>query len=306
MSQTTSTLLMIRPVGFDFNEQTASTNAFQRSASSREDAQERALREFNQLARLLREHGVSVLIIDDTIEPHTPDSIFPNNWISTHDDGMIVLYPMHAVNRRFERRADIIRELTEQFMVTEILDLSVAETDGKFLEGTGSMVLDRESRICYACLSPRTDKDLLHAFCNRMGYEMMAFHATDKAGNPIYHTNVIMCVGQSFMIICMEVIPNAEEQHQIRQSTSKSIIEITRDQMNHFAGNMLEVRNEQGESLLVMSSAAYHALHPEQITELEKHAHIIHSPIQTIEDHGGGSVRCMLAEVFLKRKSVAP
>ncbi len=302
MSQITSTILMIRPVGFEFNEQTASTNAFQRSESKRENIQERALKEFNQMVRLLRDHGVNVIIVDDTIEPHTPDSIFPNNWFSTHEEGLVVIYPMHAVNRRYERRADILQTLSDQFVMFDIVDLTSAEMENKFLEGTGSMVLDREARICYACLSPRTNKELLEQFCNKLGYELMAFHAVDENNNPIYHTNVVMCVGEEFMVICMDCIPDKEEQHRIHQSTSKQIIPISYQQMNQFAGNMLEVTNNKQDHLLIMSTTAYQSLQPEQITQLEKFAHIIHSSISTIEEHGGGSARCMMAEIFLPVK----
>ena len=303
MSQTTSTLLMIRPVGFSFNEQTASTNAFQRSESRREDAQERALKEFNQMVKLLRDNDIKVITIEDTVDPHTPDSIFPNNWISTHEEGLVVVYPMHAQNRRYERRADIVQTLAEQFVMYDIVDFSASENENKFLEGTGSMVLDRDARICYACYSPRTDKELLEKFCNKMGYEMIAFNAVDQQNNPIYHTNVIMCVGEQFMVVCLECIPNKEQQHILIQSTSKQIIPISYEQMNHFAGNMLEVVNTKKEHLLVMSTTAYQSLKPEQITQLEKYVKILHSPIPTIEEHGGGSTRCMMAEIFLPAKT---
>lgn len=303
MGQTTSTILMIRPVGFNYNEQTASTNAFQRSESKREDAQDRALKEFNQMVRTLRDHGVNVITIEDTIEPQTPDSIFPNNWISTHEEGLVVVYPMHALNRRFERRADIIQLLSDQFVLYDIVDFTDAEKEDRYLEGTGSMVLDRDSRICYACLSPRTDKELLEKFCNKLGYELISFTALDEKNNPIYHTNVVMCIGESFMVICLDCIPNKDRQHLIIQSTSKQIIPISREQMNHFAGNMLEVYNNKNEHLLVMSSTAYQSLKPEQITQLEKFANIVHSPIPTIEEFGGGSVRCMMAEIFLPAKT---
>lgn len=303
MSQTASTLLMIRPVGFQYNDETATTNAFQHSESRRPDAQERALREFNALVKLLRDHGIQVLTVDDTIEPHTPDSIFPNNWISTHEEGLVVVYPMHAVNRRLERRADILQTLAERFVMYDILDFTGSEKEQQFLEGTGSMVLDRDIHMCYACISPRTHKVLLQQFCNKLGYELMAFEALDEKHQPIYHTNVMLCLGEKFMVVCLDCIPDAEQQHRIVQSTSKEIIPISIDQMNHFAGNMLEVHNTSGEKFIVMSSAAYEALLPEQITRLEKYGRIIHSPIPTIESHGGGSVRCMLAEVFLPPKT---
>lgn len=302
MTQTTSTLLMIRPVGFTFNEETAGTNAFQRRETHRPDAQEQALREFNALVKLLREHQIHVITIDDTLEPHTPDSIFPNNWISTHEDGMVVVYPMQSLNRRLERRADILQLLGEHYMMYDIIDLTANEKEQQFLEGTGSMVLDRDTRICYACLSPRTHKSILQQFCNKLGYELLAFDAFDMQHQPIYHTNVIMCIGEKFMAICLECIPDQVQRHQIEQSTSKEIIPLTMDQMNKFCGNMLEVKNVKGESFVVMSSTAYEALRPDQVTRIEHYGHILHSPVSTIESHGGGSVRCMLAEVFLQPK----
>lgn len=293
---------MIRPVAFTFNPETAVNNAFQQSEAASEHTHHAALSEFNAMVHTLQNNGVQVMVIDDTPEPHTPDSIFPNNWFSTHEEGVMALYPMYAQNRRHERRHDVAQQLSDAFTMRDIVDYTPSENEGIFLEGTGSMVLDRDLRICYACLSPRTHKSLLKQFCNQFGYELMAFTAVDEAGQPVYHTNVVMSVGDAFMVICMEAIPNETERSLLRQSTSKQLIEISREQMNHFAGNMLEVVNDKGEHLLVMSNQAYESLTPEQVTQLEKHARILHPELDTIEANGGGSARCMMAEIFLPEK----
>jgi hypothetical protein len=293
---------MIKPVSFTFNTETAGTNAFQRSDQANASSQNLALAEFNALVQVLKDSSIHVMVVDDTEQPFTPDSIFPNNWFSTHEDGSMVVYPLYAANRRAERRADIAQMISDDFTMHDILDLTPAENEGKFLEGTGSMVLDRDLRICYACISPRTDKSLLVEFCNKMGYELIAFHAFDEQKQAIYHTNVVMSVGDNFMVICFDSITNEEEQHIIKQSTSKEVIEITMEQLNNFAGNMLELINKDGEHILVMSSRAYQSLTAQQITKLEKYARIIHTPLTTIENLGGGSARCMIAEIFLSKK----
>ena len=293
---------MIRPVSFAFNEQTASTNTFQNTDRGRQDVQQRALREFNQMAAKLRDEGLNVFIADDTDEPHTPDSIFPNNWFSTHEDGTVVLYPMQAENRRYERRPDIFDTLSERYQLYEMLDLTAYEKDNKFLEGTGSLVLDRDLRVAYAAISPRTDAEVAQVFANKMGYELLLFNATDKHGVPVYHTNVVMCVGEEFLVVCMDSIQHPDQRKAIVQSTSKDIIAITVAQMESFAGNMLQVRNASNEKLLLMSKTAYDSLTPEQITRLENYSRILYFDISTIEQHGGGSVRCMLAENFLPVK----
>lgn len=293
---------MIRPVAFEYNAETAVNNAFQQSDSGSAHTQHSALSEFNNMVQLLQKNGVQVIVVDDTTEPHTPDSIFPNNWFSTHEEGIMALYPMYAHNRRQERRADIAQLLSDRFKMLDIVDFTEAEKDEVYLEGTGSMVLDRDLRICYACISPRTHKSMLVEFCNKFGYELMAFTALDRSGHPVYHTNVVMSVGDTFLLICMECIPNETERSLIRQSTSKQLIEITMEQMNHFAGNMLEVVNDKGEHLLVMSNQAYESLTAAQVTQLEKHARILHPELATIETNGGGSARCMMAEIFLPEK----
>ena len=300
--QSTSTILMIRPVNFVFNEQTAGSNAFQNRNAEQQRVQDNALQEFDRFVNILRENGVEVIVIDDTAEPHTPDSIFPNNWVSFHNDGAVFLYPMMAENRRLERREDIIMQLEDKFKVKHVIDLSHFEHENKFLEGTGSMVLDRENKIAYACLSPRTDKEVLEKFCKDSGYKSVLFHAVDQNGMDIYHTNVLMCVGSSYVVICLDSIKNeAEKQSVINsfQSTQKQIVAISFEQMNHFAGNMLEVQNKHGESLLVMSKSAWDSLNYEQKSILSSFSKPVYSDISTIENNGGGSARCMMAEVHL-------
>jgi len=300
--QSTSHLLMIRPVNFGFNEQTAGSNAFQVKQGVENEVQEKALTEFNNLVTVLGNNDVDVTVIDDTPEPHTPDSIFPNNWVSFHSDGNIFLYPMQAENRRLERREDIINQLEDCFKVHHIVDLSRFEHDHKFLEGTGSMVLDRIGKIAYACLSPRTDRDVLAIFCEQTGYKTVCFDAVDEHGKAIYHTNVLMCVGSKFAVICLDSIANPHERIMVTeslQSTRKEIIEISFEQMNQFAGNMLEVQNKNGEVLIVMSQSAFKSLTEAQKATLEKYGKLIYSNINTIETNGGGSARCMIAEVHL-------
>lgn len=301
--QTTSHLLMIRPVQFTFNTETAVNNAFQSVHDS--DAQSKALKEFNDFVYLLGQSGVDVTVIDDTHEPHTPDSIFPNNWISFHADGRIALYPMYAINRRLERKPHVIEKLKTKFQITGQVDLTRYEKDSIFLEGTGSMVLDREKNIAYACLSPRTDSVVLQEFCSKFGYTPIAFIATDANHFPIYHTNVMMCVANRYVVVCLDTIENPQEKKHVIDTIEKSgkeIIPITLGQMNHFAGNMLQVENASGKKFLVMSSQAYHSLTSHQVSKIENYNPILHSSLDTIERNGGGSARCMMAEVFLPEK----
>ncbi|MDB4927263.1 citrulline utilization hydrolase CtlX [Mucilaginibacter sp.] len=300
--QSTSNILMIRPVSFGFNEQTAESNAFQTRDADQQQVQANALAEFDGLVRVLRDNGVNVTVIDDTAEPHTPDSIFPNNWVSFHTDGDVFLYPMQAENRRLERREDIIRKLEDTFQVKHIIDLSRFEHENKFLEGTGSMVLDRENKIVYACLSPRTDERVLAVFCEQTGYKAVSFYAADEKGLAIYHTNVLMCVGSKFVVICLDSINNdIEKQIVISQieRTGKELIPISFYQMNHFAGNMLEVKNMDSDTLIVMSQSAYTSLTDQQKATLSKYGKLVYADIHTIENNGGGSARCMIAEVHL-------
>ncbi|MBN8878092.1 MAG: amidinotransferase [Sphingobacteriales bacterium] len=301
--QTTSHILMIRPVSFVYNEETAVNNAFQ-SASEETTAnvQQKALQEFDDFVALLRSNGVDVTVVEDTPVPHTPDSIFPNNWVSFHSNGTVLLYPMFAVNRRAERKPHVLDKIKQQFAITEMIDLSGFESENIFLEGTGSMVLDRDNRIAYACLSPRTDEKVLNEFCRRMQYSAVLFEATDGNGQAIYHTNVMMCVADRYIVICLESIASPEEQQRVTDAiarTGKTIIPITLKQMNHFAGNMLQVENNKGEKLLVMSTQAFESLTEDQVNTLSSFNRILHSSLTTIESNGGGSARCMMAEVHL-------
>lgn len=294
-------LLLIRPVNFGFNAETAVNNSFQ--VNSTGNVQQKALIEFDGLVSLLAENKLSLTVIADTEIPHTPDSIFPNNWISFHEDGTVIIYPMFAANRRLEKKPHILDKLKEIFHITAVKDLSRYETENLFLEGTGSMVLDRENRIAYASLSPRTYKHILDEFCSMAGYTPCSFTSMDNSGNPIYHTNVMMCVAANFAVICLEAIRDEQERLMVSGSltgSGKEIIGISLQQMNAFAGNMLQVRNSEGELLLVMSSQAFGSLNKTQVSKLEKFSRIIHTPLDTIESCGGGSARCMMAEIFNK------
>lgn len=292
---------MIRPRRFGYNPETAVNNAFQLAPT--EDAQaiqQKALSEFDAFVALLRSKGVDVTVVEDTESPHTPDSIFPNNWISFHEDGSIFLYPMFAENRRKERKPAVLDAVRSRFRIDQTHDLTAYENDSVFLEGTGSMVLDRDNRIAYACLSERTHPEVLQAFCDISGYRPVAFFSVDENNQPIYHTNVMMCVGDRYVVICLESIPEEKERNLVRsiiEVSGKTIVEINYQQMNHFAGNMLQVQNEKGEKWLVMSSQAYHSLTPAQIETLQRFNPILHSSLETIESNGGGSARCMMAEI---------
>ena len=299
--QTTSHILMIRPVNFGYNAETAVNNAFQVAGMDAE-AQKKALREFDAFVSVLRSNGVDVTVVQDTPEPHTPDSIFPNNWISFHNDGTVIFYPMYAANRRLERKQHVIDTVRTLFEIKSQIDLSSYESKNIFLEGTGSMVLDRDNKIAYACLSPRTDKKVLEDFCKQTGFKPVSFRAVDSKGREIYHTNVMMCVADRYVVICLESIDDKTERENVTTAitgSDKEIIEISFDQMNHFAGNMLQVENVSGQKLLVMSSQAFRSLTKQQVDKLSSYNNIIHSPLVTIETNGGGSARCMMAEVHL-------
>lgn len=292
---------MIRPVNFGYNAETAVNNAFQVKGSD-DNVQTKAVNEFDAFVNILRQNGVDVTVVEDTNEPHTPDSIFPNNWVSFHDDGSILLYPMYAVNRRAERKQHVLDSIGKKFLIEKKIDLSQYEKENIFLEGTGSMVLDRENKIAYACLSPRTNEKVMADFCNRMGYTASLFHATDGNGQDIYHTNVMMCVADKYIVICLDSVKDKQENEKLKttiQQTGKEIIDISSHQMNHFAGNMLQVENKQGDKLLVMSTQSFESLMDEQKKKLEAFNKIIHSSLTTIETNGGGSARCMMAEVHL-------
>jgi hypothetical protein len=297
-------LLMIRPVRFDFNAETAVNNSFQVNSKDLL-AQDKAAEEFNQFIKVLTLNGIDVTVVNDTPDPHTPDSIFPNNWISFHTDGTICLYPMFAHNRRLERKETVLKAIDEKFIIRNNIDLTHYEQSNLFLEGTGSMVLDRDHHIAYACLSPRTDLTVLNDFCNQLNYKPVYFWAFDAGNQPIYHTNVMMCVADKYVVICLASIKDLNERQLVINSiadSGKSIIEIGFDQMNQFAGNMLQVHNKEGKLFLVMSSQAFHSLNKDQISQIELYNQILHSDITTIETNGGGSARCMMAEVFLQLK----
>lgn len=299
--QTTSQVLMIRPAAFTYNAETAVNNAFQKNNAS-EDIQQKALKEFDGFVDKLRVAGIVVNLVQDSAEPHTPDSIFPNNWISFHQDGTVVLYPMFAKNRRAERKPEVTDTIAGLFDVKGRLDMTGEEARDRFLEGTGSMVLDRENRIAYACLSARTDLEVFQEWCARMRYRPCSFVSKDENGNEIYHTNVMMCVADQYVVICLNSIVDLQERAMVLESfqqTNKTVVEISFAQMNQFAGNMLQLENQQGQKFLIMSSSAFHSLNAAQVEQLEKFNPIIHSDLTTIETNGGGSARCMIAEVFL-------
>lgn len=305
--QSTNTILMIEPIAFEFNAQTAVNNYFQVNDKSK-TAQAEALQEFKCFVEKLRSSGVNVITVKDTLDPHTPDSIFPNNWISFHRDGTVVLYPMFAENRRLERRNDILERLkAQEFIISAIKDYSIFEAENKFLEGTGSMILDHINKKAYGAISLRLNEAVFKKWCTEFRYRPIVFHSFQSVNGerlPIYHTNVMMCVATDFVVICLDTIDDANERALVVETLTQShkeIIEITEEQMHNFAGNMLEVRNHAGKTILVMSESAYKSLTQKQIQTIEKHAEILHSDLQTIEKNGGGSARCMMAEVFLPK-----
>jgi hypothetical protein len=298
--QNTSNVLMIRPVAFTYNAETAVNNSFQ-TAGNAEAAQEKALQEFDALVAKLRDNNIDVIVVNDTPVPHTPDSIFPNNWISFHENGTAILYPMYAENRRAERKQHVLDELNKKFKILNIIDLTGFETENIFLEGTGSMVLDRDNKIAYACISPRTNQKILEDFCKKMNYTACTFTAVDSNGLEIYHTNVMMCVADKYVVICLDSIKDENEHEYVKTiitNSGKKKISISPEQMNKFAGNMLQLKNKKDEKVLVMSKQAYYALNYGQISELEKFNKIIYVDLTSIETNGGGSARCMIAEIF--------
>ncbi|NVK50604.1 MAG: amidinotransferase [Cyclobacteriaceae bacterium] len=307
--QTTSTILMVRPANFGFNMDTAANNIYQQQDERPSQViRFLARQEFDGFVALLRDQGVEVLVVDDTEQPVKTDAIFPNNWFSTHPDGRLILYPMFSPNRRLERRKDIIEQLMSLgFQVNDIVDLSFFEQDGQYLEGTGSMVMDHDSKLIYACYSERTHPVPLDYLSKILGYKVVAFEAVQEVDGksiPIYHTNVMMHIGTEFAVVCLESIARSSDRQKVQESltsSGKKIIPITAKQKFHFAGNMLEVRNDGGEKFTVMSQAAYDSLNAGQIQMIEKHTTIISPQIPTIEKIGGGSARCMLAEIFLPR-----
>ncbi|MGH8312211.1 MAG: citrulline utilization hydrolase CtlX [Gammaproteobacteria bacterium] len=305
-TQIAPAVLMIRPARFGVNAETAPSNAFQRAEVEVNDPQALALQEFDVLVSSLQKQGVTVEIFEDTPEPWTPDAVFPGNWVSFHADGSVVLYPLLAQNRRWERRLDIIEELQTQrgYQVNRIEDLTGAELEGRHLEGTGSLVLDREHHVAYACLSPRTDIKLLREWAGKFDYEPVEFHAVDKHGKAVYHTDVMMCIGDRFALLCLASIRSVKERRRIQrriEETDHEIIPITARQMQEFAGNALQLGTRGGGSVLAMSMRAERSLTPTQRISMEKYTRIVSSPVNIIENCAGGSVRCMLAEIFLPR-----
>ena len=301
--------MMIEPVSFNYKTETAINNYYQinNTALSKEEIQQKALKEFKEFVSLLRSKNINVIVFKDTENPKTPDSIFPNNWVSFHIDGEIVLYPMYAKNRRLERRNDIIQKLRDDFIVTKINDFSYYENQELYLEGTGSMILDRENKICYAAISDRTNKNIVNDFCNQLNFKPILFTSNqDVRGErlAIYHTNVMMCITTRFAIVCLDSIDCDEEKDRvidILNETKKEIISISEEQTNKFAGNMLEVEGDK--KYLVMSKSAYSCLTENQIKKINKYCEILYSDLSTIEDYGGGSARCMMAEIFLPLKN---
>lgn len=291
---------MVKPVRFGYNPQTAGDNLFQKRGFE-EGAQENALREFTNYASLLKANKIDVVIAEDTERPYTPDSIFPNNWFTTHDDGTLVIYPMFAVNRRNERKDRVIEAIYQNFDVKRVVDLTWWETENQFLEGTGSMILDRVNKIVYAGRSPRTCEPVLENFCQEMGYRPILFDAVDSRGGLIYHTNVMMSLGNRFAILCTEAIRDPEQKKIVLDSlekTGKRIIDLTLDQIDHYAGNMLRLNTTDGKEVLVMSATARKSLTPEQSKLLNGYFRILSPQLDFIEANGGGSARCMLAELF--------
>ena len=302
---------MIRPVNFRMNEQTAVNNYYQQEVSNILPAaiNAKAQQEFDAFVKKLKVNGVEVIVVNDTVEPNTPDSIFPNNWISFHENSEVAIYPMFAINRRLERREDVLDILEEKgFVIENVIDYSVAEKEEIYLEGTGSMILDRENRKAYCALSPRADEELFIEFCEDFEFTPVIFTANQTINGKreaIYHTNVMMCVTETFAVVCLIAIDDKKERKNVLKhlkSDGKEVINITEKQVSEFAGNMLQVRGEKEERFLVMSSSAYNSLTKEQLQKLEKHNQIIHSDLSTIETCGGGSARCMMAEVFLTKK----
>jgi hypothetical protein len=304
--QITNTILMIEPIAFGFNEETAQNNYFQKSDNSdATNVQENALREFRNMVAKLELAGINVIVVKDTLDPATPDSIFPNNWISFHENGNVVLYPMYAKNRRLERRSDILDVLTNKgHKILDIIDYTPWESENCYLEGTGSMILDRQNKIAYAALSERTDKTLFLKFCEDLQFKPVYFIAYQNVNNnrlPIYHTNVMMCIADQYAVVCLECIDKNSEREAVTTTiiaSGKEIIEISVKQMHSFAGNMLQVENTEGKRFIVLSKTAFDSLNSTQKERLSFYNQLITIEIPTIEKYGGGSVRCMMAEVF--------
>jgi hypothetical protein len=305
-AQSTNSVLMIRPCRFYPNPETAADNAFQRSVDCDSDAlTQMAREEFDAAVKTLRVAGINVHLFEDTIEPEKPDAVFPNNWISTHHDGRIVLFPMYSALRRRERRRDITDELRKHYHITEVIDYSAFEDEGFCLEGTGSLVLDHLNKFAYVSLSNRSNPKVIQRFADDFSYEPVTFTSIDSNGQPIYHTNVMMCIGTAFAMIGLEMIPNKTERELVRarlEKTGKEIVELSTDQIANFAGNAIELHDKDGEKLLVHSTRADEALTEHQRKRLSRHARLIPLGLPTIE-LGGGSARCMIATIHLPPRS---
>jgi hypothetical protein len=305
-SQAPSAILMVRPAAFGFNTQTASSNAFQDSnLDPQVDISRMALAEFDRMVDTLRAHDVEVIVISDTALPEKPDAVFPNNWISFHSNGQVCLYPMLAPNRRLERMLPVLDAVKEKFEINTIADFTVHEKEDRFLEGTGSVVFDYQHKIAYACRSSRTHEEVLGEVCQALGFRTIIFDAVDEAGQPIYHTNVLMCVGKHFAVLCLDAIKREEDQEtllSLMAETNHQVVAISYPQLRAFAGNMIEVVTQSGEPLVLLSESAFTSLLPGQIQAINKHAEMLPLSIQTIEKYGGGSVRCMVAGIFCPRR----
>lgn len=298
--QTTSKILMVRPARFGFNEETAKNNYFQQK-TAQDSVAEKAIEEFDAFVKLLRGNDVDVIVVQDTPEPWTPDSIFPNNWFSSHISGELVLYPMFAENRRLECKPEVMDLLKRKLNHRRVIDLTHWEKENLFLEGTGSMIFDRDKNIAYACRSPRTSDKVLRDFCARMNFDSVVFDSTDANGNLIYHTNVMMEVGTQIAIICLESIKDEKDREKVvsrLNSTGKIIVDISLEQVKKFAGNMLELKSRNGNPLMIMSASARSALTMEQEKIISTYNKILSPELNTIETNGGGSARCMIAEIF--------
>jgi hypothetical protein len=301
--QHSNTVLMVRPANFGYNQETAANNAFQNKPVS--FSEEKILEEFDAMVSVLRNHKIEVIVVQDTAKPIKPDAVFPNNWFSTHANGSILLYPMYAQNRRLERRIDIIEQLKNDFEIQEVKDFSAYENHNKFMEGTGSIVFDHQAKMAYLCISERSDKQVFEEVCNYLAYKPFSFTATDKNNKLVYHTNVLMCVTDKLVIVCLEAIKDISERENLLEiiyKSNKIVVEISLDQMNAFAGNMLAVSNKE-DSFLAMSASAYAVLTETQKQILSQYHRLLPIHIPTIETIGGGSVRCMLAEIYLPSKS---
>lgn len=306
MNQVTSTVLMIRPAAFGYNTETAANNVFQsKSELSQKDIQQKAEQEFDAFVNTLRKKNIEVIVVQDTAKPIKPDAVFPNNWFCTLQDGTLAVFPMYAPNRRNEKRDDMLQQLVQQYNTRDVEDWSEYEAESLFLEGTGSMIIDHEHKLIYACLSPRTNKTVLEKFAHAHGYKAITFYSKDENGVEVYHTNVIMHIGETYAVICLESITDEIERIAVSQlltSTGHEIIPITLQQVHDYAGNMLQVKNSKGDKYTILSKKAHKSLTKEQRDILKVHTNLLPVDITTIETIGGGSVRCMLAEIFLEKK----